>query len=110
MEAKIYNFKTWIRTTNIYLIKGLMESILDKAGFEVINNIEHKFIPQGYTALWLLAESHLAIHTFPEANKTYIEISSCNEHKKDNFIQLLNNYISESDLKDTPQTLKDKII
>ena len=40
--------------------------------------MEHSFQPQGYTAIWLLAESHFAIHTFPEENKTYIELSSCN--------------------------------
>ena len=34
--------------------------------------------PEGYTALWLLGESHFAIHTFPEEQKTYIELSSCN--------------------------------
>ena len=32
----------------------------------------------------------LAIHTFPEDEKTYIELSSCNENKNDRFIQLLN--------------------
>ena len=39
--------------------------------------MEHYFTPYGYTALFLLAESHFALHTFPEENKTYIELSSC---------------------------------
>jgi S-adenosylmethionine decarboxylase len=32
-----------------------------------------------------LAESHLAIHTFPEEGKTYIELSSCNERMQKAF-------------------------
>jgi S-adenosylmethionine/arginine decarboxylase-like enzyme len=34
--------------------------------------------PQGYTCLYLLAESHFAIHTWPEEQTTYVELSSCN--------------------------------
>lgn len=48
--------------------------------------MEHYFEPQGYTCLWLLSESHFAIHTFPEANKTYIELSSCNRQMYENFL------------------------
>ena len=94
MKAKIYNFNTWMQITNIDIIKELMEKLLIIAGFEIINSIEHQFLPQGYTSVWLLAESHLAIHTFPEENKTYIEISSCNEQKNNKFIQALNKYSS----------------
>ena len=42
--------------------------------------------------LWLLAESHFAIHTFPEENKMYIEISSCVKKYYDNFLKQLEDY------------------
>ena len=54
--------------------------LLLNSGFKILQSIEHHFDPYGYTALFLLAESHLAIHTFPEENKSYIELSSCNEN------------------------------
>ena len=41
------------------------------------------------TALFLLSESHFAIHTFPEENTTYIELSSCIKLPFDNFIKSL---------------------
>lgn len=50
---------------------------------------EHHFSPQGYTCLWLLAESHLALHSFPEEAHTYIELSSCNAGKHRKFVDLL---------------------
>ena len=61
--------------------------------------MEHAFEPIGWTGIWLLAESHLAIHTFPEENKTYIEISSCNKEMYDEFLKLLTHY----DKNDTDQ-------
>ena len=45
----------------------------------------------GYSALWLLAESHFAVHTFPEERKSYIELSSCVEDKFYKFIDMVKN-------------------
>ena len=47
------------------------------SGFQILDKCEHYFPVQGYTGLWLLSESHFAIHTFPEEDKTYIELTSC---------------------------------
>lgn len=96
MEAKIYNYKTWLDTADEGYLKKLMDELLDKAGFKVLDKIDHTFSPYGYTALWLLAESHLAIHSFPEANKTYIEISSCNKERKEKFVDLLEKEVVHS--------------
>lgn len=51
--------------------------MLATSGHTILNFVEHHFEPQGYTALWLLGESHLAIHTFPEHGRSYVELSSC---------------------------------
>jgi len=39
----------------------------------------HKFQPQGITGVVLLAESHLAIHTWPELNYVAVDIFTCGE-------------------------------
>ena len=62
------------------------------SGFGILNFIEHHFEPQGYTGLWLISESHFAIHTFPEESKTYIELSSCNREMFERFLELLDLY------------------
>ena len=68
---------------------GFMASrMLEEAGFNVLDVLEHYFKPQGYTALYLLSESHFAVHTFPEFGKTYIELSSCNLEYYQRFIEL----------------------
>jgi len=84
----MYNFNTWIDYQNEEKIISVFEEILKISGFTIINKVEHYFEKQGYTGLWLLAESHFAIHTFPEENKIYIEISSCVKEYFDNFIAI----------------------
>lgn len=41
--------------------------------------IIHKFSPQGITGVILLAESHIAIHTWPELNYAAIDIFTCGD-------------------------------
>ena len=46
----------------------------------VLNLISNKFDPQGVTAIALLAESHISIHTWPESNYSAIDIFTCGQN------------------------------
>ena len=92
MEARIDNYNTWIAEVNPSNLKPLFEEMLMESGFGILNFMEHHFEPQGYTAVWLLAESHCALHTFPEEGKAYIEISSCNTDLFVNFVTAFSQY------------------
>ena len=50
------------------------------ANSTVLNLISNKFEPQGVTAIALLAESHLSIHTWPESNYSAVDIFTCGKH------------------------------
>ncbi len=39
----------------------------------------HQFLPQGVTAVALLAESHISVHTWPECGYAAIDIFTCGE-------------------------------
>ena len=88
MEAKIDEYSDWIDETNPETLKSIFDPMLKSAGFGVLNFMEHHFSPQGYTGLWLISESHFAIHTFPEEGKTYIQLSSCNRSMYFKFLEL----------------------
>lgn len=88
MQAKIWNDSKWIQETNPQKIREMFDELLKKSGFNILCFTDHHFTPQGYTALWLLTESHFAVHTFPEFGKTYIELSSCNPDFYTKFIEL----------------------
>lgn len=74
-------------------LKKDVEGLIIGSGFTVLKFVDHAFEPQGYTALWLLAESHCALHTFPEEQKAYLEISSCNSEMYVDFIVAYHQYI-----------------
>ena len=46
----------------------------------VLNLISNKFEPQGVTAIALLAESHISIHTWPETSYSAIDIFTCGKN------------------------------
>ncbi len=77
MKAKMHTYKDWIKTTDERYLKQYFDKLLIASKFEIVDFQDKQFDGYGYTALWLLSESHFAIHTFPEHNKTYIELSSC---------------------------------
>lgn len=93
MKAKIWNKTMWIKQCEPALLKSKFSDLLYTSGFNVINFQQHFFYPIGWTGLWLLGESHLAIHTFPEEGKSYLELSSCNKEKYKSFIANAGNYI-----------------
>ena len=43
----------------------------------VLDLMSNKFEPQGVTAIALLAESHISIHTWPESNYSAVDIFTC---------------------------------
>ena len=46
----------------------------------VLNLISNKFEPHGVTAIALLAESHISIHTWPESNYSAVDIFTCGKY------------------------------
>lgn len=49
-----------------------------RAGLHAVGDTFHQFDPQGVTGVVLLAESHLAIHTWPETGFVSIDVYVCN--------------------------------
>ncbi len=49
----------------------------ERVGATVIGEVKYDFYPQGASAVLLLAESHYAIHTFPEEQKAAACFHTC---------------------------------
>tara|TARA_B100000212_G_scaffold277134_1_gene216691 strand:- start:282 stop:725 length:444 start_codon:yes stop_codon:yes gene_type:complete len=54
-----------------------LNSAAKLAKASVLNIVSNKFEPFGVTAIALLAESHLSIHTWPESQYSAIDIFTC---------------------------------
>ena len=46
----------------------------------LLNLSVHKFEPQGFTGIAMLAESHISIHTWPEKNMAVCDTFTCGDH------------------------------
>lgn len=101
MDGTIWWIRGFTRVIDPQELTDTFRGFLDEAGFTRIKGVDHLFSPVGYTRLDLiahngpalhfadlLAESHFAVHTFPPI-RTYFELSSCVEAKRDAFLQLL---------------------
>ena len=63
------------------------------ANATVLNLMSNKFEPQGVTAIALLAESHISIHTWPESYYSAVDIFTCG---KNMMPELASRYLIES--------------
>lgn len=86
MKAKMNNFKAWVDECRPDFLNGTYKKLLKESGFNLVAEQFHFFEPFGFTALYLLGESHFAIHTFPEEGKTYIELTSCVDKPFERFV------------------------
>jgi len=59
-----------------------LNSAAKLANASVLNIVSNKFEPFGVTAIALLAESHLSIHTWPESQYSAIDIFTCGRNMK----------------------------
>jgi S-adenosylmethionine decarboxylase len=54
-------------------------SAAHRARLSVIQSHCHSFYPQGCTAVLILAESHITVHTYPEHCLCYVDAFTCGD-------------------------------
>jgi len=69
--------------THAAALRSLCLVATQDAGLTAVGDKFHQFAPQGVTGMVLLAESHLAIHTWPETGFVSVDVYVCN-FSKDN--------------------------
>jgi S-adenosylmethionine decarboxylase proenzyme len=60
-------------------VKKVFDEIVKKLNMTFIDKLSFKFNPHGLSMLYLIAESHIAIHTWPEHKLIDLEIVTCKE-------------------------------
>ena len=59
-------------------MRELCRRAVDESGLTIVGDRFFQFEPHGVTGTVLLAESHLAIHTWPEAGFVTVDVYVCN--------------------------------
>ena len=63
-----------------HAIREVMLEAASASGATIVGNIFHHFSPQGVTGVVVIAESHLAIHTWPEYRYASVDLFTCGSH------------------------------
>jgi S-adenosylmethionine decarboxylase len=64
-------------------LKKMLKQICKKYDYSILGELNHTFTPQGCTILYLLSESHLSIHTFPEKKYLAFDLYTCRQYEDD---------------------------
>ena len=77
-------------------IKPLLEQIIKELNLNVVGYCEKQFEPYGATVMYLLSESHLCVHTYPEYSSLSLNLYTCNKNTNlDEAIKIINKYFEE---------------
>jgi len=61
-------------------ISTSLRQAVEHANATLIEEVKYEFTPQGITAVCLLSESHISIHTWPEKGYAAVDIFTCGDH------------------------------
>ena len=73
-------------------LKLLCKNLCMENNYTILGEIDHEFHPYGCSFCFLLSESHLSIHTFPERNYMSFDLYTCRQYDDNNiYIEIYNN-------------------
>ena len=61
-------------------LQTLCREICAAHNFTILGELEKQFEPQGFSFIFLLSESHLSIHTFPERQHLSFDLYTCRQY------------------------------
>ncbi|MBN2514453.1 MAG: adenosylmethionine decarboxylase [Deltaproteobacteria bacterium] len=63
-------------------IEKILKDGIDECGFSLVGINSHRYDPIGVTSIAVISESHVAIHTYPEAHHASIDIFTCSQERE----------------------------
>lgn len=91
----IKNIKNHTLLNSLEGLKNIFEYICSVYDFNILNKAEHQFTPQGITLIYMLSESHISIHTFPEKNYAAMDIYTCREYPNNDVYIEIQEYLKK---------------
>lgn len=60
---------------------GLLELFCENLGLHIVGRLHHQFVPHGKSIVFILEESHIGVHSWPERGYVHMDLVTCT--KKD---------------------------
>ncbi len=67
---------------DLQAIEKILSDGINQCGFSLVGINSHRYDPIGVTSIAVISESHVAIHTYPEAHHASIDIFTCSQEKE----------------------------
>lgn len=77
----------------------IAEDLIADLDLNVVKKITHSFHPKGTTLAYILSESHLLVHTWPELGIIHIDLVTCSYRGEKEFENSLKAVFSEYKVK-----------
>ena len=71
----------------------MLHNICEKYNFQILEKIHYDFVSIGCSILFLLSESHVSIHTFPEKNHISFDLYTCRNYENNKEYEEIYNYL-----------------
>ncbi|KKU12200.1 MAG: hypothetical protein UX17_C0054G0002 [Parcubacteria group bacterium GW2011_GWC2_45_7] len=62
---------------SLALVEEIARKIITGLDLKVVERVSHLFYPRGITLAYILSESHLLIHSWPEFGTIHIDLVTC---------------------------------
>lgn len=66
-------------------IENIAQEIINDLDLKVVKKLSYMFSPKGTTLVYILSESHLVIHTWPELSTAHIDLVTCSHRAMHEF-------------------------
>jgi len=80
---------------SLEFIENLAEGVVSDLDLKVVKKMSHIFSPTGITLGYILSQSHLMIHTYPEDGVVHVDLAVCGNCSKKEFENSLKNALAK---------------
>ena len=78
--------------------RNMLDELCQRYNFTVLHRVFHFFEPHGMTCVYVLSESHLSVHTWPEDDFVSIDLFCCRDLGQDVVHDILDYFQEKSGL------------
>jgi len=90
----LFNYTGTIDIGNAVEMEKLLHRVARETSATILGSMKHQFEPDGSTAILLLSESHLSIHTWPEKKEAHIDYYHCGNDVKERLEKAVDLFMS----------------
>lgn len=98
------------KISKVETVKKIFDTVIRETNLNVLNFTSHQFNPYGVTCMYLLSESHLCVHTWPEYSYLTLDLFSCdrNDEKAFKALELIQRLLKPEEME--VKTIRQKLL